>query len=754
MKKQKDIIWILIDTLLIDFLNLTSNKRSLLEDMLLKGRLYTNAITAEKFTLGSLYSLGTGLYGSVNGMNGIDYNFSMEKPDILFVGDYLKGLGYATFHYSDRRFRHFPSSGIDIYELAPYHEINKTFGRTYDTPRRREILECFKNTASPKFLFLHMFVQHDMFYSLGRNGRVDTSEGYRRALPYMNKELRSILNALEITGDELLVIGTDHGAVVDIDFMKEETTKGTSMRPGNLKTLCSFISKDIEPKLINTRCSTIDILPTIFDLAGLPSIPVQGKSLCDTKGTINPICEAVEVYKFPFNRSCSSAFAKYIDNKKVVFKKNQKSQIFNIKGNKERKENKKDNDIFINEIGQQISAELSKSYTDIKKERIKELHAKKKKILLTNRNNLPVRIVLFVTDADIKFLDGFLDDMKAQIEHYFEIHFFNIANDYFDEKVAPDYRIKIHKERFKIKSINLILQEYKRKPEFIGFINTSNEYYEDYLYELRRLLEINPEKIISYAGLEKNKEITFLIRYNFLKEFINHIITTDALFSIDGINKYKNIIRHPYKLGSTRKKKVSLYPLDSRTTELLQPEGIFYKRKNELNKNDVDIIAFTKTEKLNEAQQLAKKYMATPIFIDYNSDTINTSIIPSDSINVIKRKDYQCWYVMKTESEVLSKKLWQLWDALEYCVYSQTNVKNKSKVTNIMKRKPIRYFTNLLLVKLSYLPLFNSYPFRKLLYSIDIKGFEWLGGKNTCVLKRKVPYTYNFNLTNLPLKNK
>jgi hypothetical protein len=751
--QKKDIIWILIDSLMIDFLDLNRNKKNYVEKVLLQGKTYTNVITAEKFTLGSFYALGTGLYGTTNGMNGIDYNFSKEKSDVVFVGDYLKKLGYTTFHYCDRRFRHFPSSGIDIYELAPYKGISKTFGQTYDTPRRREIINYFNNVKSPKFLFLHMFVQHDMLCDVERKGRIDTSQGYINSLKHLSKDLSIILKLLKLNGKELLIISTDHGVVLDADFIKEESSQGTSMREDNIKTFCTFISSDIKPEIIDKRISNIDILPTIFDYAGLPALPVQGKSLRNNTGTKFPICEGVEVYKYPFNRCCSSAYAAYSDNWKVVIKKDQEKELYKIEHKKEQKiKNLDDKHIgILDSCKNKIIENLSVNPIYIREKKINELKSENKDVLILKRENLPVKIILFATDIDSGFLENFIYDMKSQIEHYFDLHIFNVNKEISNRLSNVDYRIKVHKEDFKDEKIIEILDAYNNKPDFIGFVKSSNEYYEDYLYELRRLLEKNPEKDITYAKLEDISEITFLARADFIKNLIKKSVDIKKLTSIEEYEKESNIIRYKYPLGAKRKKKLKIFPLDNETIEMLKVEGINYiEERDQLKKGTIDIIVCSRYEKIKDLFDLSQLYNAKPAYIDYKNNTKKITSTPSISLKIIMRTNYQYWIV--TDSKTKSKKIWWLWEALEYCVNKKIDKKEKPKIEKIFEIKPLRFFTNLLLIKLTYLPILNSYPLRKFLYSINIKDFESLGCKNTSILKRKLPYNKNFDLSYLPKK--
>ena len=144
------------------------------------------------------------------------------------------------------------------------------------------------------------------------------------------------------------------------------------------------------------------------------------------------------------------------------------------------------------------------------------------------------------------------------------------------------------------------------------------------------------------------------------------------------------------------------------------------------------------------------KKNAIPVYIDYSCESNIPKIDPSDSLKVIKRHDYRYWRVMKSKTKIINQNDY-LWKSLEFCI-KETSLNQDEHL--VFEKKRVIKIINKLLIKLTALPLFNTYPIRKILYSIDINDFEALGCKNTAILKRNVPYSKQFNLSNIPLNKK
>jgi len=726
--KQKDIVWILLDSLRIDYLNLDNlvdSNKHYIEKLLYEGMLFTNVTAAVKFSLGAGYALGTGLYGSVTGMIGHDYDHSREKYDVLFVGDYLKKLGYHTFHYTDFHLRHFPSSGIDVYEFYNYPMgIGSLPGLSFDIPLRRQVIKSFKNAESPKFLCLQLMTLHNVPAVLAKGKDPWLSEIYIRAIQYLARDLRIVLKELELTGDELLVLLSDHGVILDKNLAKTELQEGTSMKPESIRTFCSFISSDITPSVIGNQCSSIDILPTIFDLAGLSAIPVQGKLLVDTAGTETPICEGVAMFEFPFDQISSKAYSICKGDWKLVVKSGWGKKLYRVKDRTEKEVTVSEYPDVVQHLESKAREELSTSANEVRIKKMIDLKSQGKEVLSLTRNGLPVRIVLFLLDNR---RDSIIRNLKSQMEHYFDLHIFDKGKNPSKKLKEIDTRINVHNEELRNETVDRILRIYTKKPEFVGFVKSSIEYYDDYLYRLRKLLETNPQADIAFAELKNGSESVFLVRAQLVIRLIKQGMKIEELLLLSERDGDYLKVEYKCPLGTHRKKKLAICPLDKSTIELLRAEGIEYIEPESVQEKQIDIIACSSIKNVQTAQDMASSHQAIAAYIDYDTSTEVLNVLPSITLKVIKRKD--AWYVMDGKTKITEKR-W-LWQAFEECVtdkkYLPKNIKGLLKVKIIH-----------LGAKISCLPIFNSYIVRKLFFSICIGKFELIKERPP-VLKRQSP---------------
>lgn len=294
---KPDIIWILIDGTRPDKLRSCGNQNRpnlFIDKTLLKGTLFTRVITPGVNSKTSMHAAFTSLYPSVNKINA--YNFKLQKnfdPLVVTITDILKYNGYRTFRYQDvvdwqgmiDREQNAPTSGFDVWESSGYSHIGETPKHSYSTTKRDAFIAKFNRNPSPKFVYFHLLTSHDlnmeiihyMYKSRGQFGH--SSRSYEYNLLKVSEDFKDVWDKLQITDETLVVVSTDHGVRLDVDLYKEEQRYGMRLRDVSMNTFCSFIGSNIPKQTINHMVRTIDIAPTILELAGLPSFLGQGMSL-------------------------------------------------------------------------------------------------------------------------------------------------------------------------------------------------------------------------------------------------------------------------------------------------------------------------------------------------------------------------------------------------------------------------------------------------------------------------------------------
>ena len=297
-KAKPDIIWILIDGVRPDKLKSCGNlKRPLLflDEILLKGTLFTKVISAGANTKTSIHAVFTSLYPSINKMNAFNPRL-LTKLDALVVTltDILHYSGYKTFRYQDvvkwqgivDIEQSIPTSGFDIWKSSGYESIKDTPKHSFSTVEREAFIAEFNQAPSPKFAFIHLWTFHDLncegidkrLKAVGHFGQ--TSESYENNLLKLSEDFKDVWDKLHHTDNTLIIVSTDHGARLDFpDIYEEEQRYGMRLRDISMNTFCSFIEPTIPRQVINNMVRTIDIVPTILEITSCEQLLGQGRSL-------------------------------------------------------------------------------------------------------------------------------------------------------------------------------------------------------------------------------------------------------------------------------------------------------------------------------------------------------------------------------------------------------------------------------------------------------------------------------------------
>lgn len=242
--------------------------------------------TVAPYTFASLASIFSGMYPSKNGVNGY-YNLFQFKEHITTITQVLKELDYFTSCDIINE-AVVPKSGFD--------ETNVFDEKTVDFISRHK--ELIKRLAKKEkfFLFLHFTETHkhlvdaviqkykqedndDEYF----NAQKENEERYNSYLPTCDNYVEAILNSLKennIDENTILIFFADHGT--SIGEKRGEKFYGVFTYDYTLNVFCMLKIPNFEPRIIKKQCSTIDLYPTIAELADShikKEVGFQGDSL-------------------------------------------------------------------------------------------------------------------------------------------------------------------------------------------------------------------------------------------------------------------------------------------------------------------------------------------------------------------------------------------------------------------------------------------------------------------------------------------
>ncbi len=255
------------------------------------GILFKNATCQVPLTLPSHSSMFTGTYPFYHGVrdNGAFY----LEPERTTLAEVLKVHGMATSAFVgafvvDSRWG--LDQGIDYYydnfDFAKYKRIS------LDSVQREggEVIEAFfewfeENYQKKFFSWIHFYDPHTPY---------DPPEPYKTRfskwnwglydgeIAYVDELIGKVLDKLiekDVLEKTLIVIVGDHGESLG---QHKENTHGFFIYDAaiSIPLIIHFPSKNLGAKKINARVETVDIMPTLLQILGLP-LPseVQGKSL-------------------------------------------------------------------------------------------------------------------------------------------------------------------------------------------------------------------------------------------------------------------------------------------------------------------------------------------------------------------------------------------------------------------------------------------------------------------------------------------
>ena len=254
-----------------------------------RGCFFPKVVSYAPYTIASLYSVFTGIYGNRNGVDNYYGRFQFKKDQCKTLTSYLKDAGYYTIGDILNEVV-VPNVGFqDLTIQTPDKDI---------LPRHRDILrKCgsLKKSGKKFFAFLHCGYVHNslvrdvikIYDDVSPEFFKNTQKNIKRYDSYL-QEVEDYLDTIfkdikrENIEDSIVIIFSDHGCSAGERI--GEKVYGSFCYDYTIMTFGIFLHDEIFPvKTITSLARTVDFMPTIMDFLQLPldenKMKLDGKSL-------------------------------------------------------------------------------------------------------------------------------------------------------------------------------------------------------------------------------------------------------------------------------------------------------------------------------------------------------------------------------------------------------------------------------------------------------------------------------------------
>lgn len=277
--KYKNIFWFLIDGLSPDFLRVCGNaevQKNFFDELLERGTVFSNVATTAAGTHTSMHSIFSSSMPSVNGAAGWTTDALRNfDPEIFTLTDFLRMAGYHTYRYCDAdKERTVPMSGFQVWESSGFR-INDLLAKTdmSRTERRENFIKRVNSDKNNKFVYHHVELLHELN---GRLGSVWRHGDYAQNIEKVSIEFRKLYSEYQITNQDLLIISSDHGVILDKDWHEDGIANGERHYEQSVKSFFALISEDIPDQVLEGLISSLDESPTLLKLVLDMDMPGQG----------------------------------------------------------------------------------------------------------------------------------------------------------------------------------------------------------------------------------------------------------------------------------------------------------------------------------------------------------------------------------------------------------------------------------------------------------------------------------------------
>ena len=258
---------------------------------------FENIITVAPYTIASLHAIFSGMYAKDNGVDAYYKMSKFKENEIKTIGEIFQENGYFT--------------ACDILHDAviPKKGFNERNVFDEDTVNFKERHSDLIKTMSKKnkfFLFLHYTEPHknlvkeilnkdkekqkdhdknnvtdnEFFLSMDAN-----KKRYDSYMPELDEYVKKIMNTIKESGLEkntIIIFHADHGT--SLGEKLGEKFYGVFVYDYTVKVFAIIKIPNQESKIVKQQCQTIDLFPTILELAKIETdkkANTQGRSLLE-----------------------------------------------------------------------------------------------------------------------------------------------------------------------------------------------------------------------------------------------------------------------------------------------------------------------------------------------------------------------------------------------------------------------------------------------------------------------------------------
>ena len=284
-----NIILLLIDGARVDRIDQFPIFKKLQND----GTFFKEMITHAPYTLVSMNSIFTGMYGGKNGINAYYQMYGNPKEGCQTLSEYLSEYGWYTCGDAMRLslVSHKGFKKITSQEDIEDPDFVKIHSKILDEIKNE------KDTNQPFLAYLHypkihhsikenVFDKYDDFseeYFSNKEQNLKNYDSYlKEASDYLEKIYQKIIDD-NLHSNSIIIVMADHG--MGVGEKVGERAYGIFTYDYSIKTFAFFIQPKIFPKgkLISEITETIDIMPTVLNALEIPEknscLKTQGENL-------------------------------------------------------------------------------------------------------------------------------------------------------------------------------------------------------------------------------------------------------------------------------------------------------------------------------------------------------------------------------------------------------------------------------------------------------------------------------------------